>query len=238
MNLAVDVGNSRTKLAVFDGVRLVAVDSVASDVEDIIEELSESYGIKQCIISTVRSERLSLRSKEIAVFRLGEDELEVPMKIDYETVHTLGNDRIAAAVGAAKAFPGRAILVVDAGTCVTYDFISADGAFRGGNIAPGLSMRLRAMHEQTGKLPKVAVRQPMRVVGKSTDEAMLNGAALGIDYEIEGYQRYFASEFEELMTVITGGDAEYFAERSKTEIFVRPNLVVQGLNEILKVNAG
>jgi type III pantothenate kinase len=237
VNLAIDIGNSRAKLAVFDGTSMQSVLTVESHIESTVEDLRRKYAIKQCIISSVRSQSIAVND-EMQVFRVGEDDLKLPMEIDYETIDTLGNDRVAAAVGAVAAFPGVATLVIDAGTCITYDVVNSAGTFLGGNIAPGLRMRLRSMHDQTGNLPLVEADKPKRVIGKSTREAMINGVALGIDFEIEGYQRSVSAQFGASVTVMTGGDAEYFAERSKTEIFVRPNLVLHGLNEILKVNAG
>ena len=170
MNLALDIGNSRAKLAVFDGADLVTVVTVQDNIVEVVLRLRDQYPINHCILSSVRSHVPDM-GEGMKVYRVGDDELIMPMRIDYETIDTLGNDRIAAAVGAWSAFPRQTILVIDAGTCMTYDFVTADGVYRGGNIAPGLRMRLRSMHEQTGKLPLVDVTEPQRTVGKSTNEA-------------------------------------------------------------------
>lgn len=162
---------------------------------------------------------------------------ELPIKIGYATPETLGLDRIAAVVGAVMQCPDKAVLIVDAGTCVTYDLLTADGTFAGGNIAPGIRLRLRAMHEHTGKLPLIDDAGETPEIGFSTETAMRAGAVLGVAYEIEGYIARLNKVYPDLFVFLTGGDALKLAAKIKSRIFVDENLVLTGLNRILQENA-
>ena len=237
MNLAVDIGNTRAKLGLFDSDELSDVTTVNEFNTDILNEFIEANVIQHVIISSVRN----LNWTEDDVRADGHciilnHQTPLPIKLAYQTPETLGLDRIAGCTGAWSEFKGKNVFVVDAGTCVTYDLITAEGEFRGGNIAPGLDMRLSAMHHFTQKLPSVKRKAPETVLGRSTSEAMQNGAEMGILLEIEGYKAGLSAQYDTLTTVLTGGDAPYLAETLKTEIFVRPNLVLTGLNEILVHN--
>jgi type III pantothenate kinase len=160
----------------------------------------------------------------------------LPIKIIYGTPETLGRDRIASACGAASLFPKQNLLVIDAGTCITYNMVLAAGIFIGGNIAPGLQMRLTAMHEHTAKLPLVQPDWPQVQIGDSTEHAMQLGAALGMVFEIEGMVRHTKDAFGTVSVVMTGGDAPFLASRLENQIFVEPELVVTGLFKILAFN--
>jgi type III pantothenate kinase len=161
---------------------------------------------------------------------------KLPIRHVYRTPETLGKDRLAAVVGACYLYPAEDCLVVDAGTCITFDILTADGVFRGGNIAPGVRMRLRAMHDYTARLPLVEPVRSTRLWGEQTTQALENGGALGAALELEGLQARLAEHFPRLRTVLTGGDAALLANLLKTKIFVHENLVLQGLNQILEYN--
>ena len=161
----------------------------------------------------------------------------VPIGNAYLTPATLGRDRLAAAVGAAALYPGRNALIVDLGTAVTIDLLSADGVFRGGCISPGMAMRFRALHEYTASLPLCDATDSERAVGRTTDEAIRLGVMNSIAFEIEGYVARLEGEFEDLCVIFTGGDAKFFVKRIKNTIFANCNLVFYGLNRILEYNA-
>jgi len=161
----------------------------------------------------------------------------LPIVNSYGTPETLGKDRLAAIVGAWQLYPKENCLVIDTGTCITYDLLSADGVFLGGNISPGLSIRYRAMHEFTANLPLVSRMEPDDPIGQSTVSAMRNGAQLGASLEIDGFVKLFRKKFGSLRVILTGGDADFFAKVVKSEIFVNPDLVLLGLNKILTYNA-
>lgn len=158
--------------------------------------------------------------------------IRLPVRLDYGTPGTLGADRIAAAAGAVDIFPGEDCLIFDFGTALTVDFVKGGGIFSGGNISPGLSMRLRAMHEFTGKLPMVEASGPFGIVGKTTAEALVNGAVLGMMFEVERY----ITDNPGCKVIFTGGDAIFFAKMLKTPIFVACNLVLIGLSKIAQLN--
>jgi len=162
----------------------------------------------------------------------------LPIRLKYTTPETLGKDRVAAAVGAFHLFPKENCLVVDAGTCLTLDVVSAEGEFLGGNISPGIEMRLKAMHHFTAKLPLVEKVETLGDwLGDSTKNAMLNGAELGALLEVEGFIGWCQVKFPSLRVVLTGGDADFFVKHTKTKIFAHQNLVLIGLNQILQHNA-
>ncbi|MDX1478291.1 MAG: type III pantothenate kinase [Saprospiraceae bacterium] len=235
MNLAIDIGNTRTKVGVFDGRTLVEKQSFTTlDIPEFIR--STPHQIHHVIVSSVRD--------QVDVSALGVSgvavQLEawtaVPIQSRYQTPETLGKDRLAAVVGAHFLFPNDHACVIDAGTCITYDVVTADGVYIGGNISPGLDMRYRAMHQFTSRLPSVERNDLHDLFGTSTEEALQNGGLIGVLMEIAGYVEVCREQFGTVVPVLTGGDAPYFADRLKTEIFVRPNLVLIGLNEILMMH--
>ena len=148
-----------------------------------------------------------------------------------------GGGGLAAAVGAAERFPGRNVLVVDFGTALTIDLVTADGTFRGGFISPGVRSRFRSLHDYTAKLPLCAPTEEMLPLGVTTETAVMQGVMQGVAYEIGGHMERMGAEYGDLCTIFTGGDAKYFAKRIKNTIFADCNLVFRGLNRILEYNA-
>ncbi len=194
--------------------------------------------ITNCIISSVRKE-----TQEIATAmgfpnaHIVSHTSSLPIRILYDTPHTLGIDRITAAIGALSHYPNRNCLIVDMGTCNTIDVLNADKEFLGGNISPGWSMRLQAMDEMTSKLPLGEMITHERLIGKSTQMALENGAFYGMLFELEGYINALTTQFNEPVIVFTGGAANHFAEFIKTEIFVHPFLILDGLNHLNEHNS-
>lgn len=239
MNLVIDRGNSSTKIAVFDDHCLVCQETLRACVPSVLTTLIETYYIDQVIYSSVVPTESVLtdffNSNTLRFVELT-NQTPIPITLAYETPQTLGRDRIAALVGAWFLRPHKAALVIDMGTCITYDFITADGVFVGGNIAPGFAMRLKAMHTFTGQLPKVDVAQPTNYLGTSTHQAILGGAYWGILHEIEGVIGQLKLNYDEFSIFLTGGTTNYFEKQIKNCIFAEPNLVLIGLNEILIYN--
>jgi len=160
----------------------------------------------------------------------------LPFQNLYRTPQTLGKDRLAVVAGSQALFPGQTCLVVDAGTCITYEILTAEGAYTGGNIAPGLRMRLQAMHTFTAKLPLTEPGETEIRIGYDTRSALMNGAQEGILFEIEGYANYCREQFGAVQVLLTGGDADFLSKKLKSEIFVDQNLVLRGLDQILSYN--
>ena len=170
---------------------------------------------------------------ETAPLVILDENTPLPIKNLYETPATLGKDRLAAAVGARAIFPGKNVLSIDAGTCITYDFLTKDGEYLGGSISPGIRMRFRAMHAFTGRLPLVEPEDFTGLIGKTTAESLLSGVINGVCEEIKGLIARYNEQYEDLTAVITGGDHEYLHNKLKINIFAVPDLVLPGLNEIL-----
>jgi type III pantothenate kinase len=163
-------------------------------------------------------------------------ETPLPIRNDYGTPQTLGRDRLAGAVGAWRLFPGENVLVLDAGTCLKYDFVRADGVYLGGSISPGLGMRFAALSHFTARLPLVGQRDGGGLVGTTTETAIRTGVQHGAQFEAEGFWRAFAAEQGAQRLVLTGGDADFFATRLKMPLFAAPHLVLIGLTTILEHN--
>lgn len=239
MNLCIDRGNTRTKVAVFDGDVLVSdyVCDVFTTSE--LEAVLHRFSITNSILSdvSVADEDLERALRQQTDNHIYLDHtVKLPVVNLYETPETLGKDRIAAVVGAVTLKPKSDILVVDAGTAITYDFVDANGVYHGGNIAPGIEMRLKSLHAFTGRLPLVSVNEIKQFPGKNTVDAMLSGAVFGSLFEIQGYFEALKIKYPELSIFLTGGDIKYFVSKLKSPIFAEKNLVLTGLNRILEFN--
>lgn len=236
--LVIDIGNSLIKLAVFRGEEMVFRKTYDTLLVKDLKKLKAKYSFKHAIYASVRDKSpgfLRYLSNNLTVLEFNH-RLPVPVRNDYGTPKTLGMDRLASVIGAHVKHPGRNVLVIDLGTCIKYDFISEAAVYEGGNIAPGLQMRLLSMHKMTGKLPLVKARFNTGMIGKSTKEALQNGAVWGIKLEIEHFIKTLTAQKGELDVILSGGDSKYFGEILESRIFVLPDLVLFGLNETLKYN--
>lgn len=236
MHLIIDEGNTRVKLATFKNGKLVDIEysSVFSCQEDI-NRIVKDCKIEAAILSSVTDDlrtffsNLMLDQKVILSFLT-----PLPFKIGYKTPKTLGVDRIALVAAAWFKFPNEASLVIDAGTCITYDFIDAFGVYHGGAIAPGLSMRFKSMHHFTKKLPDLSIStDEISFIGRTTKESMESGVLNGTVFEIEGTIHTYQQKFGKVNIILTGGDAKFLDKRLKNSIFVNPNFLLEGLNEVL-----
>ena len=235
-NLIVDIGNTFIKYALMERGELR--DECRAE-RFSVGALTAWLGGRSAARAIVGSSRGDASAVAAALRGLGiptllfTPETAVPLGNDYLTPETLGRDRLAAAVGADALYPGRSVLIVDFGTAVTLDVVSG-GRFRGGFISPGLRSRFRALHDYTAALPALGPCDETLPVGRSTREAMQQGVQQGLCYEIEGHVGRMRGEFDDLLVIFTGGDAEYFAKRIKNTIFADCDLVLMGLNRILE----
>lgn len=252
MNLIADIGNTRAKVFAMERGEVLECVSGAGDWAAAIARMAERWGVEACACSEVgRTEPRLLEALQAT----GRPVLRVtgttptPLRNAYATPATLGADRLAAAVGAAELQPASNLLVIDVGTCLTMDLVTADGCFMGGNISPGLGMRLRALHEFTAKLPRLdaaACLETARAMGddagggpafgRTTREAIAAGVVQAMHYEIEGYVRAMEMKFPSLFVFLTGGDSAEFVKPLKSPIFANCNLVARGLERILEYN--
>jgi type III pantothenate kinase len=190
------------------------------------------------IISSVKTDEAlisSWASKAKRYFILNSD-LPLPITNLYATPKTLGMDRLAAVCGAHQLFPSDNCLIIDAGTCITYDFKDKEANYHGGSISPGLAMRFKAVHTFTAKLPLVTPKPGVKLIGQSTETSIQSGVVNGLLAEIEGIIRQYLEKFPELQVILCGGDAGFFENQLKASIFASPELVLMGLNTILNYN--
>lgn len=240
MNLIIDIGNTCVKLVCFNDDNVIEEIRINNGEEHLLCDFCNKYHFQKGIYSTVTGLNESFtnifKSLSFPIIKFISGKTPVPIKSHYMTPHTLGTDRLAAVVGANYLKPGRDILVVDIGTCVTFDFISAEGCYEGGNISPGPTMRLKALHEFTARLPLVERAGFAGLLGNSTETAIRSGVVQGVKYEIEGYVREFLRKYPQLFVYLTGGVHMDLHFPEKMPIFANDFIVPIGLNRILEYN--
>lgn len=238
MHLVIDIGNTGTKVAFTENGRVVR--SFRTDLpSEEISALADTFRPSSGIVSTVRD--LS-ESEMDFIFGLGfpmsflDAGTRLPLLLKYATPETLGPDRIAAAVGAWKKFPGRNVLIIDVGTAITYDVVTENAEYLGGNISPGKNLRFKALHDYTGRLPLVSADGDVPEIGYSTETAIRSGVLMGMADEIRGYVLRLSGEYKSLQVFFTGGDAKLFEKSIKNCIFADELLVLEGLDVICEFN--
>ena len=238
MNLVLDYGNSFAKVGVFEKDELKQNLSF-SDVGEL-KFFLQNFSAENFILSSVAQEASSTLGWVSHIKRkfVLTPALPLPIKNLYATPQTLGVDRIAGACGAHQIFPGLPCLVIDSGTCITYDFLDNKGNYHGGGISPGLRMRFQAMNAFTAKLPLADIIEDPPLIGTTTETCLQSGAINGMIEEINGIITRYRREFEDLQVILCGGDARFFENKLKAPIFALPELVLSGLNSILIYNVG
>ena len=236
MNICIDIGNTNAKLGIFKENELLEVRQNVADrgIVKIIKDLNPEH----VLLSSVRKGigNIVERSSKIANTIVLSQLTPIPIANLYKSPETLGVDRIAAVVGARHLHKDKNCLVIDLGTCITYDLLDKSGVYHGGGISPGIDMKLKAMHKFTSKLPVVAAKGQAELIGKTTKECMLSGAIHGTIAELEGIISRYRQYFNDLTILFCGGDAIFFESKIKDHIFAVPNLVLVGLNQILRFN--
>ncbi len=237
INIAIDYGNSSAKVGIFhdEDPAETRVYAVADELRQFLQNFSGAA----LIISSVSMDASTVAAwaKNIATRFILTKDLPLPIQNRYATPDTLGVDRIAGACGARAMFPGVPCLVIDAGTCITYDLIDDRANFLGGGISPGLRMRFQAVHAFTKRLPLVEPVETAPLVGNSTETCIQSGVINGVVAEIEGIITEYQRNFADLRVILTGGDTAFFENKLKASIFAVPELVLSGLNSILIHNA-
>ncbi|MGX1931204.1 type III pantothenate kinase [Flagellimonas sp. 2504JD4-2] len=240
MNLVIDIGNTLIKYAVFENSTMVYDQSSESGMFlSKVKELFEQFPkIDHALISSVGP----LEHKERDVVSLFckvhvlSNESKIPFKNSYATPHTLGMDRVALATAAFYKNQRGNTLVIDAGTCITYDMVNDSGEYVGGAISPGVRMRYKAMHNQTAKLPLLQPEEIMDFIGNSTQSSMHSGVINGVSQELDGIISQYKTRFKDLTVILTGGDSHFFAKRLKNTIFANSKFLLEGLNYLLEYN--
>jgi len=237
--LAIDIGNTSTKLAVYENSQMVLFKQVSEPETQWLQKTVENYPkIKSSVLASVREYPKDIDAwLADRFFHINlNSKTHLPFSNQYATQETLGKDRIAAVAAATKLFPKTNVLIIDAGTSITYDLITDNNIYIGGGISPGIEMRFKALHTFTGKLPLVTKIDNTSLIGNSTQNSILSGVLNGVVAEVEGIIYRYSQQFEELKIIISGGDYKYFDKKLKNSIFATPNIVMQGLIEILKFN--
>src|SRR5690606_37427251 len=219
MIICIDVGNTRTKVAVYENGTLQQL--VITNNEKLIKNISKQIqGIENCVdiilssVGNLPSEVIE-NLKKLGNLIIVTHETPIPFQNLYATPTTLGIDRIVLAAGATLKFPNQNRLVIDAGTCITFDFIDSDNQYLGGAISPGLSLRLKALHNYTAKLPLLEAAYPEKFIGNSTNQSILSGVVNGISHEINGFIGQYIESYKDLTIILTGGDAIFLAKNIK-----------------------
>jgi type III pantothenate kinase len=238
MHLIIDQGNTTTKYFIVNANNEIVFHTALPNIEvEKVCQLTAEYNVQLTLVSSVRTHNQIIKAElgEKDIFYFDEDS-QLPVTNLYATPKTLGKDRIAAVCGAAKLYPNKNCLVIDAGTCITYDFIDSEKKYYGGSISPGLEMRLKAMHTFTGKLPQAPLQWAQDFIGNSTESSLQSGALQGAVNEIDGFVSRYKKRFGTITTIMCGGNTDFLANRCESKIFAAPNLVITGLNQILKHN--
>jgi len=232
MNLIIDIGNTRTKLAYFEGNKMVELISIDSNKFDLSHSIVQE-NFSSIIISSVKN-IANLEYPNLNLFFFDETSL-LPILNNYK-IETLGMDRVAAAVGALELFPNNDCLIIDLGSAITIDLLTKEKVFEGGNISAGMRFRFSALHNFTDKLPLVNENGEVKLTAQDTKTAIRSGVVNSIVHEINGYIDAYEKNYPKIKVILTGGDSNFFAKQLKKRIFADENLVLKGLNRILNYN--
>lgn len=241
MNLIIDVGNTFTKFAIYSNNEQLFFHK--SETKKIISGfrhvLKKKYPIKKAIISSVgklNKTKIEILKNALNLTILNAS-VSLPFKNNYGTPRTVGADRLALVSASIKNFPNKNVLIIDAGTCITYDFVNSKNEYLGGAISPGIRLRYKSLNNLTAKLPLLDSKQPQNIIGNSTSESIHSGVVNGIVMEIDGVVNEYQTKFEDLTVILTGGDTEFLSNQLKSSIFAHSNFLLEGLNFILEYNS-
>ncbi|MCK9453362.1 MAG: type III pantothenate kinase, partial [Bacteroidales bacterium] len=232
--LLLDIGNTLNKAVALEDGQFTSVESFADDA-GLICWLEVRPHFKRAIICAVKPlpDEIARWVRIHPQVLVLDYNTPLPFSSTYESPQTLGPDRIALAAAAFKRFPNKNVLVIDMGSCITYDFLDAQGVYRGGAISPGVLMRFKAMNSFTAKLPLVEPLAETELIGRNTEASLQSGVINGVQAEIDGIISRYEANYKDLTVLIGGGDNKYFDKRFKVNIFAGSNLVLEGLNAIV-----
>ncbi|WP_426090337.1 type III pantothenate kinase [Flavobacterium sp. DSR3-2] len=235
MILVIDVGNTRIKAAVFEDTTLFEIFvfskiELQKNIQNILKNFKKITDIVVSSVGDVEKQSFLEYNHVLNVHFLSHED-SFPFHNSYATPKTLGIDRMVLAAGATLRFPNQNRLVIDAGTCVTYDFIDDKNNYLGGAIAPGLRLRYESLHNFTAKLPLLSLESPRDLIGTSTSESIHSGVVNGFVYEIDGFIDEYKARYSNFIIILTGGDTDFLAKRLKNTIFANSNFLLESLNQ-------
>ncbi len=240
MNLVLDIGNSSTKVALFENGQIIEQFVAETLTRELLDGLKQKYAsLSYAILSSVArvdNSILSFLEQSFDFFIKLDHQTPIPLENCYRTPQTLGLDRLAAAVGANSLFPKTDLLIIDAGTAITYDLVDHHHRFLGGNISPGLKTRFRALHEFTHQLPLVESSDEWPLIGQTTEEAIRAGVLNGLVFEMDAMIDRMKKDYPKIITILTGGHSFFFDKKLKNAIFAQFEITLIGLNRILEYN--
>ncbi|WP_299217969.1 type III pantothenate kinase [uncultured Aquimarina sp.] len=240
MNLVIDVGNTSIKIGIFEETSMIHKETLKSEnFRKVIQKVKNDYPlIKHSILSSVSNvkEEDVIFAKDLFDILVLDHTLTMPFKNLYATPTTLGVDRLALVAASVLKFPTKDTLIIDAGTCITYDFKNKKEEYLGGAIAPGLRLRYTSLNSFTSKLPLLDPESPKNHIGDTTNQAIHSGVVNGVLYEIGGAIAEYCNTYPNLTVILTGGDAHFLSKRLKNSIFATSNFLLEGLNHILAFN--
>ncbi|MEO8239587.1 MAG: type III pantothenate kinase [Flavobacterium sp.] len=235
MVLTIDVGNTRIKAAVFEGSTVLESfvfekNELEKKIENILKKFQNCSDLVVASVGNVEKQSFLAFENQLNVHFLTHEDV-FPFINKYATPKTLGIDRMVLASGATLQFPKQNRLVIDAGTCITYDFIDEFDNYLGGAISPGLRLRYEALHNYTARLPLLTLKTPESYIGNTTTEAIHSGVVNGFVYEIDGFIDEYRANFSNFIIILTGGDTDFLAKRLKNTIFANSNFLLESLNQ-------
>ncbi len=240
LKLIIDIGNTRTKFAIFQKNKLLDLQIFDSPEFVFLEKILQTFPeINASVLSSVRNypKEFNEALGRCGFFLKPDEVTRLPFKNLYKTPQSLGKDRLAIVAGARACFPGKNVLAVVTGTTITYNVVNQNDEYIGGGISPGMMMRFKALHTFTEQLPFIKpVEKELPLIGNSTETAILSGVMNGLVAEIDGVIDEYRKQFDDLRIILGGGDYKYFDKRLKNNIFAAPNIVLEGLKEILSFN--
>ena len=239
MNLVLDVGNSLLKIALFEKSELIQKFKFSENYKINIEDIISNYKVTHSIISNVGRIDDSIINilKESTNLLLVSNQLKIPFKNLYKSKNTLGQDRLALVSAAAFNFPNENVLIVDVGSCITYDFKNNNNEYLGGGISPGISMRFKSLNTFTSNLPLIDFDSIYQLIGNNTKNSITSGVVNGTISEINGIIQQYREEFKNIRIILTGGDSNFLLKRIKNTIFADRNFLLIGLNKLLEDNS-
>ena len=237
MKLIIDRGNTATKIALFNDKKLYRTAVIKEcSLENVLNFVEDKH-VSATILSSVKENNANIDDIIIHFNALSFDYKTVlPIKVNYKTPETLGVDRIGAVVGASLLFPDKDVLVIDAGTSLTIDFITKDRVYKGGRISLGIEMRYKALNLFTDRLPLCTISKDSMLIGLDTESSIISGVQKGVISEITDVINIYKQHNKDTVVAVTGGDCFFFEKELKNSIFADPFLLMKGLNEILDYN--
>ena len=238
MNLVLDIGNSLLKAGIFKNNNLINYCEFNKDYFLNVKSILDNNPISHSIASNVsesNNKLIELLSNKTNLIEFNSS-LNVPFKNCYQSKNTLGKDRIALVSNASKEYPKENVLLIDLGSCITFDFLNNKNEYLGGSISPGLRMRYKSLNNYTANLPLLDPKEIDYFIGKNTEDSIHSGIINGIISELNSTVEKYKSQYKKIRIILTGGDSKFLFKKIKSGIFANSNFLIFGLNLLIELN--